>query len=106
MVKKVTIGRGMKVPRGKESQMNKKAGGSNVGEYKKVSKKDFAGPSGGAPEGSYPINTKKRAKAALAYARNAPNPSGIKKKVYSTYPSLKKSHEKRMKGKKSATRRK
>jgi len=89
MAKKVTIGKGMKVPRGKESKMQKRAGGSNVGEYKKVSKKNFAGPSGGAPAGSYPINTKKRAKAALAYARNAPNPAGIRRAVYRKYPEMK-----------------
>lgn len=89
--KKVTIAKGVKVPRGTEKKMEKKAGGSNVGEYKKVKSSEFAGPAGGAPRGSYPINTKKRAKAALSYAHNAPNPSGIKKKVYSKYPSLKKS---------------
>lgn len=78
----------MKISRGKEAKLNKKPGGSNVGEYKTVSKKDFAGPSGGAPKGSYPINTRKRAKAALAYARNAPNPSGIRAAVHRKYPSL------------------
>ena len=88
MANKVTIAKGMKVARGKESKMQKKAGGSNVGKYKKVSKKDFAGPSGGAPEGSYPINTKTRAKAALKLAHNAPNPAGIKKAVHKRYPSL------------------
>ena len=87
--KKVTIAKGVKVPRGKESKMKKKAGGSNVGEYKNVSKKDFAGTSGGAPKGSYPINTKARAKAALAYAHNAPNPSGIRRAVYKKYPEMK-----------------
>lgn len=66
----------------------KKPGGSNVGKYKGV--KEFAGPSGGSPKGSYPINTRERAKSALKLAHNAPNPSGIKKKVYSKYPSLKK----------------
>lgn len=79
----------MKIPRGKETKMQKRAGGSNVGEYKKVAKKDFAGPSGGAPAGSYPINTKTRARAALAYARNAPNPAGIRRAVYRKYPDLK-----------------
>lgn len=74
------------VPRGKESQMKEKPGGSNVGKYKEV--KSFAGPSGGAPQGSFPINTRKRAKAALAYAHNAPNPSGIKRAVHKKYPSL------------------
>jgi hypothetical protein len=66
--------------------MRKKPGGSNVGKYKGV--KSFAGPAGGAPSGSYPINTPKRAKAALAYAHNAPNPSGIKKAVHKKYPNL------------------
>ncbi len=88
--KKITIGKGMKVSRGKESKMQKKAGGSNVGEYKKVSKGDFAGPKGGAPAGSYPINSLKRARAALAYAHNAPRPAGIRSAVYSKYPQLKK----------------
>ena len=64
----------------------KKPGGSNAGKYPGV--KSFAGPSGGAPEGSYPINTRKRAKAALSYARHAPNPSGIRKAVHRKYPSL------------------
>jgi hypothetical protein len=59
-----------------------------VGKYKKVPAKDFAGTAGGAPKGSYPINTEKRAKAALAYAHNAPNPAGIKAKVHEKYPSL------------------
>lgn len=86
--KSVRIGEGMKVPKGKVSKLRKKAGGSNVGEYKKVSKSDFAGPSGGAPKGSFPINTRKRAKAALAYAHNAPNPSGIRKAVHKKYPTL------------------
>ena len=94
--KKVTIGKGMKIKRGEERKLEKKPGGSNVGEYKTVKKSDFAGTAGGAPKGSYPINTKKRAKAALAYAHNAPNPEGIKRKVYAKYPGLKKSHEERM----------
>jgi hypothetical protein len=58
--------------------MRKKAGSSNVGQYKNVSKGDFCGPAGGAAAGSYPVNTAKRARAALAYARNAPNPAGIR----------------------------
>ena len=52
-----------------------KPGGSNVGKYKTG---PFCGPAGGAPAGSYPVNTLKRAKAALSYARHAPNPDGIK----------------------------
>lgn len=87
--KKVTIAIGIKVTPKKERAMEKKPGGSNVGNYGSVAKKDFAGPSGGAPQGSYPINTRKRAKAALAYAHNAPNPEGIKAAVRRKYPSLK-----------------
>ena len=52
-----------------------KPGGSNVGQHKTG---PFCGPAGGAPAGSYPVNTLKRAKAALSYARHAPNPDGIK----------------------------
>jgi len=92
---RVKIGKGMTIARGEESKLSKKPGSSNVGEYKNVSKSDFAGPSGGAARGSYPINNIKRARAALSYAHNAPNPSGIKKKVYSKYPELKKRHEER-----------
>lgn len=89
MTRKTTVAKGVKVPRGKETQMQKKKGSSNAGEYKNVSPKDFAGASGGASKYSYPINTKARAKAALAYAHNAPNPSGIKRAVYRKYPDLK-----------------
>ena len=64
----------------------KKAGGSNVGKYKGVKK--FAGPAGGAPKGSFPINTLKRAKSALSYSKNAPKPKGIKKAVYKAFPAL------------------
>jgi len=88
--KKVEIAKGVKVSRDKEKSMEKKPGGSNVGKYKNVSKGSFAGVSGGAPKGSYPINTLARGKSALKLAHNAPNPAGIKSKVYSKYPSLKK----------------
>ena len=88
MTLKTTIAKGVKVARGKEAKMQKRAGGSNVGEYKKVSKKDFAGPMGRAPEGSFPINTKARAKSALKLAHNAPSPAGIKRAVYKKYPDL------------------
>jgi len=86
--KMVKIAKGVKVSKAKEKAMEKRPGGSNVGEYKSVKKSEFAGPAGGAPMGSYPINTLKRAKSALAYARNAPNPEGIRKAVYKKYPEL------------------
>lgn len=90
MAKKVTIGKGMKVSRGTEKKLEKRAGGSNVGEYKTVKKKDFAGPSGSSPKGSFPINTLARAKSALKLAHNAPNPAGIRSAVMKKYPQLKK----------------
>ena len=96
--KKVAIAKGKKVTPKKLSAMRKKAGGSNVGKYASVPKKDFAGPAGGAPAGSYPIPNKTKAKSALKLAHNAPNPSGIKSAVYKKYPSLKsKSQSKRSK---------
>jgi hypothetical protein len=64
-----------------------KPGGSNAGKYK-PSEGPFCGPSGGAPRGTYPVGTRKRAKAAIAYARNAPNPAGIKKCVCRHWPDL------------------
>jgi len=66
----------------------KKPGGSNVGKYSKA-EGPFAGPSGGAPSGSYPIGSKSRGKSALKLAHNAPNPGGIKAAVYRKYPELK-----------------
>lgn len=94
-MKKVQIEKGVSVPRGKETEMKKKAGGSNVGKYKTVAPSEFAGGGkSGAPKGSYPINTRKRAKAALAYAHNAPNPGAIKAKVHSKYPDLGKPEKK------------
>lgn len=71
-----------------------KPGGSNVGKKKFASgeprKGPYVGPSGGAPQGSYPIPDLKHAKSALALAHNAPNPEGIKNAVYRKYPQLKK----------------
>lgn len=97
--KEVVIGRGMKVKRGVEEKLRKKPGGSSVGRYKNVKKKDFAGPKGGSPKGSFPINNLKRAKAALSYAHNAPDPDAIRRAVYAKYPELGKRHQKRMKRK-------
>lgn len=92
--KKVTVAKGVKVPRGKLSKMQKKPGSSNAGEYKNVSKKDFSGSAGGSSKYSYPINTKERARSALKLAHNAPNPSGIRTAVGKKYPSLKKGAKK------------
>ena len=64
-------------------------GSSNAGKYKNVDKADFCGPAGGAAEGTYPVNSLKRAKSALKLAHNAPNPEGIKNCVYRKFPQLK-----------------
>lgn len=64
------------------SEVREMKGQSNAGKYPGV--KDFAGPNG-----TFPINTKDRARNALARAHNAKNPSAIKKAVYEKYPSLK-----------------
>lgn len=93
-MKKVAIAKGKEESAKEVAKAHKKAGGSNVGKYKDVSTKEFAGTKGGAPKGSYPINTKKRAKAALSYAHNAPNPGGIKAAVHKKYPDLGKAKKK------------
>ena len=95
MKKKVTVAKGVKVKRGAEEKMRSKKGSSSVGKYKTVAPKDFAGKSGGADKYSFPINTLARARNALARAHFAPNPGGIRAKVYSKYPELKKRKEKR-----------
>ena len=88
--KKVVVAKGVSVPRGKESQMRKKKGSSNSGKYKSVAPKDFAGKSGGASAYSFPIDSLAHARNALARAHFAPNPEGIRKRVYSKFPALKK----------------
>ncbi len=88
--KAVRIGKGMKESAKKVASARRKPGGSNVGKYKTVAKKSFAGTKGGSPKGSFPINTLARAKSALKLAHNAPNPQGIKNAVYKKYPQLKK----------------
>ncbi len=87
-LKKVKIGKNITVKPGVESKLKKKPGSSNVGKYKTVKSKDFAGPKGGSSKGSFPINTRKRARAALSYAHNAPNPEGIRAAVHKKYPTL------------------
>jgi len=72
----------------------KRPGGSNVGKKKFASGKKrtgpYAGPSGGAPKGSYPIPDISHARSALRLAGHAPNPAGIRAKVYRKYPQFKK----------------
>lgn len=98
---KVTVAKGVKVKRGVEEKMRSKPGSSSAGKYKNVSPKKFAGKSGGASEYSFPIPDLAHARNALARAHFAPNPKGIKAKVYRMYPELKKRHEEREEGHKS-----
>lgn len=95
--KKVSVAKGVKISKDKEKKLEKKPGGSNTGEYKNVKKNEFAGKAGGTSPYSYPINTLSRAKSALKLAHNAPDPEGIRNKVYSKYPQLKKRTVKRKK---------
>lgn len=97
--KKVTVAKGVKVPKGAEEKMRSKKGSSSAGKYKDVSPKSFAGKSGGASKYSFPINTLARARNALARAHYAPDPSGIRAAVYKKYPQLKAHFEKRHGGK-------
>lgn len=93
--KEITIAKGVKIKRGVEEKMRSKKGSGSAGKYKTVSPKEFAGKSGGASKVSFPINTLKRARNALARAHYAPNPGGIRAAVYRKYPELKLRHEKR-----------
>jgi hypothetical protein len=68
------------------SEIREEPGMSNAGKYKDVAKDDFCGPNG-----TYPVNTLKRAKSALKLAHNAGRKAGkIKACVYRKYPELKK----------------
>lgn len=51
---------------------------ANRNKYPDVKASDFCGSSGGSCARAYPVNTPGRARAALSYARYAPNPEGIK----------------------------
>jgi hypothetical protein len=95
MARKVKVAEGVKLSPKKIAKKRKKPGSSNVGKYKDVSPKSFCGKAGGSSKYSYPVNTKKRARAALAYAHYAPNPSGIKKCVYRKFPEMGKAKKKK-----------
>lgn len=77
----VQVAKGVKVARGKEEEMRKKKGSSSAGKYKNVSSSEFCGASGGASKYSFPVNSIKRGRNALARAHYAPNPEGIRKCV-------------------------
>lgn len=93
--KEVTVAKGVKVKRGVEEKMREKKGSSNAGKYKHVAPKDFAGSSGGSSKYSFPIPDLAHAKNALSRAHFAPDPAGIRAKVYRKFPELKKRKEER-----------
>jgi len=66
------------------SEIREEPGKSNAGKYKDVAPGDFCGP-----DGTFPVNSRKRAKSALKLAHNAANPEAIKACVYKKYPELK-----------------
>ena len=68
-------------------------GSSSAGAYTDVDKDEFCGPSGGAADGTYPVNTRKRAIAAKSYAHNAPDPAGIDRCVKRKWPDLDKDED-------------
>ena len=80
-VKKVAIAKGVKIGEEKIKKLKKTGGSSNIGRYSNIEERENCGPSGGAAPGTYPVNSKKRCRAALSYARHAPNPSGIRRCV-------------------------
>lgn len=95
MKKRVEIAKGKSIPRGEAEKLRKKPGMSNVGKYKDISPKNFAGP-----KGTFPINDLAHARNALARAHYAGNPESIRSKVYAKFPQLKKRHEERETGRK------
>lgn len=93
--KRIQVAQGVTVSRGTEEKMRTKPGSSNAGKYKNVKPGKFAGKSGGASAYSFPIPDLAHARNALARAHFAPNPAGIRAKVYRLYPQLKKRAQKR-----------
>lgn len=49
------------------------------GNKRYINSNAFCGPAGGAGPRNFPVNSEKRCRAALSYARKAPNPCGIVK---------------------------
>ena len=77
------------------TKLREEPGMSNAGKYDEVSKGDFCGP-----DGTYPVNSLKRAKSALKLAHNAKgNPKTSPQKiidcVLAKYPELKNGSKKR-----------
>ena len=55
---------------------------------KSLPKSDFVFPAKAPGSGSFPINDRKRAKAALSYARDASDPAKVRAAVHRKFPSI------------------
>lgn len=82
----VAVAKGRKIPKARLESIRKKSGGSNAGKYDDVAPEDFAG--GKENPYSFPINTPKRARAALAYAGNAQKPNKVRARVCRKYKGM------------------
>ena len=67
----------------KLAKLRKKPGMSNAGKYPNVKESNFCGPNG-----TYPVNTVKRARSALSLAHFSADPGDIRKCVHKKYPQL------------------
>lgn len=71
-------------PKGKSKSGSKSGGCSRQTKYigKGIPEDRFCGEEGGSCPQTFPVNTPKRARAALAYSRHAPRPQGIRDCVH------------------------
>ena len=67
----------------KLEKLREKPGMSNAGKYPNVKESNFCGPNG-----TYPVNTIKRARSALSLAHFSADPGDIIKCVHKKYPQL------------------
>lgn len=70
---RTTLYKGKTIKRGEQAKLRKKKGMSNAGKYKGVSGDKFCGPNG-----TFPVNTAKRSRNALARAHFAQNPDAVR----------------------------
>lgn len=69
---KVTVAKGIRIPKARLHKIRKRKGASNAVKYPDVKPSDFAGAAGKTSPYSFPINTLERAKAAKSRAYLAP----------------------------------
>jgi len=86
--KKVSVAKEIKIATNQQVVLERKPESSNAGDYKNVSPSNFTGSVGGASPYTFHIDTLARAKSALARAHFATHPEGIQRAVYTCYPQL------------------